>query len=315
MRSFVRVSQLSAARFAHVLGLFTMLALGCAVWPGSASADREACVSAHERAQRDRIEGHYLAARTALLTCAQRECPQLVSDECNTWLGELELTLPSVVFAVTDEHGRDLVDVRLTMFDAGAPAQALTHPAGRSAPVDGRALALDPGLYKLRFEAAGYAPVEQSLAIREGEKSRLVRITMAHAPSSPSSAPSTDRGASKATSADARSQRLWFASYALGTASVVSFAITLAAGTRGFRMLQHCAHDGCSDGYAAHGKSLYRTTNLSAITGGVFMAAAASTLWGALWRDGHSDERAKTERGLTGYADHHGATVTAWSRW
>ena len=320
MRSFVRRVLLNAVRDTDALGLYTAFALSGALLPGLASADRDACVSAHEQAQVERIAGHYLAARTGLLSCAQRDCPRLISDECNTWLGELDRTLPSLVLAVTDEQGRDLVDVRLFM-----------NESTTAAPVDGRALALDPGVYKLRFEATGYLPVEQSLSIRDGEKNRLVRVTMAKAlapphaePSSSSSgAPSNPSSASNADNADnapsvptdPRAQRLWFASYALGTASVVSFAITLGAGARGFVMLQHCKHDGCSDRYADHGKSLYRAANVSAISGGVFLAAAASTLWSALRRAGPSAAEASDARGLSGYADKHGANLTAWSRW
>jgi hypothetical protein len=39
---------------------------------------------------------------------------------------------------------------------------------------DGKAVPLDPGSYRLRFEAQGYAPVALAVSVRQSEKNRIV---------------------------------------------------------------------------------------------------------------------------------------------
>jgi hypothetical protein len=126
----------------------------------------EACISSYEKGQELRISGRYLEAKQTLLTCAQATCPALLQRDCTTWLSEIEAALPSVVFAVTNEGGDDLREVRVS--EQGQPLESDT----------GRALALDPGLHTLRIEAAGHQAVEQTLTIREAEKNRLVRVVL-----------------------------------------------------------------------------------------------------------------------------------------
>lgn len=267
-----------------------------------AHADRDSCVAQHEHAQVERMQGHYLAARNALLACAQRECPRLISNECTTLLGELDSALPTMVFAVVSEQGRDLSDVRVLLDQQPLVSQ-----------IDGRPLALDPGVHKLRFEAEGYLAEEQSVSVRAGEKDRLVRVVLRAENAVPlsSAVPPPRADTPEPRGVDARSRRLWNATYALGLASAVSFAITLGASARGYRMEQHCKDDDCSRDYASHGKALYRTVNISAIAGGVLAAAAGATLWSALRRDQHE----QSAYGLSAMADRQSAQLTGWGRW
>ncbi|MEY4509467.1 MAG: hypothetical protein RLZZ450_1589 [Pseudomonadota bacterium] len=282
-----------------------------------ARADADACINAHERAQVDRLEGRYLTARDKLLVCAQRECPRLVSTDCTTWLAELDATLPTVVFAVSDDTGRDLLEARVIV-----NGRLIANH------VDGHAQPLDPGVYKVRFEADGYAPDEQTLSVRDGEKSRLARGTLrplektmtagvrsssrtrerSADPSKPDSAAGDSRGAN-----DPRARRLRIATYTLGAAAVASFTLALAAGLRGQHMVKECDDaDGCSDADRKRGKLLFRTVNVSAIVGGVFLGAATVTLISALRR---SASRESVQLSLGAFADAQSASLTAWGRW
>jgi hypothetical protein len=270
-----------------------------------ANADAEVCINAHERAQVDRLEGRYLAARAKLLVCAQRECPRLVSTDCTTWLAELDTTLPTVVFAVSDDAGRDLLEARVIV-NGRLIANHL----------DGHALPLDPGVYKVRFEADGYAPDEQTLSVRDGEKSRLARGTLtplAKIVSPPKSSDAAPRAQPTRGAGDPRARRLRLATYTLGAAAVTSFTVTLASSLRGHHMEKECDDDGgCTKDYRERGKLLYSAVNVSAIVGGVFLAAASITLISAVRRAGSSDS-ARLSFGAS--ADAHGASMAAWGRW
>jgi hypothetical protein len=135
----------------------------------AAQADQNRCVAAHAQAQMEQRSGALLAAREQLLICAQKGCPKPIAADCTGWLAEDEQSLPSVVFAVSDDQGRDLVDVRVTANGAQVADK-----------IDGRALPIDPGLYQLRFEAEGYEPGEQAVTVRQAEKNRIVRMQLQH---------------------------------------------------------------------------------------------------------------------------------------
>jgi hypothetical protein len=117
------------------------------------------------------LGGRLLSAREQLLVCAQPECPKLISRECTGWLSEVEDALSSVVFAVVDAQGRDVVDVRIY-----SDGSLLAHRA------EGRAQPLDPGLHEFRFEADGYEPLHMTLPIRQSERNRIVRVQLASPP-------------------------------------------------------------------------------------------------------------------------------------
>jgi hypothetical protein len=195
----------SAVRRWHVFATVLGLLAGC--FSGSAHADDERCVSAHVAAQEARAQHHLIAARVELLVCAQTACPGPVRNDCISWLAAVEHDTPSLVFAVSDTSGKDVVEARVSSGE-----QLIAERA------DGRAVALDPGVYTLRYEAAGYAPVLQTLSVREAEQGRLVRVEMT--PSTPSSARAE---AAAAPAADPRTKRLRRAALAMS-------AVALSAG-------------------------------------------------------------------------------------
>ncbi|EYF00782.1 hypothetical protein [Chondromyces apiculatus] len=132
----------------------------------------EACVEASEEAQARRDRGELQAARALLLTCASADCPAIVQRDCTSWLEDVDARQPSIVPRVRDAAGHDRADVRL-LIDGKEVAASL----------DGRALPVDPGPRRLRVEAEGAAPVEQTLQIRERERGRVVDVVLADLPS------------------------------------------------------------------------------------------------------------------------------------
>lgn len=255
----------------NLLGL-AALTLVCAL-TSRAAADAEQCLKAHEAAQEHRLRGHYVEARAELLVCVQGDCPRLVSRDCASWLGEVEASLPTVVFAVDDSKGGNLIDVRITK-----DGKLLTDKA------DGRALPLDPGVSKLRFEADGYAPSEQTLSIRESEKGRLVRIALEPLPEgSGQRVASTSRDNFPGTPADVRKRRLLRTTYALAGVSTVSLAMGVIYGVAGKRRYDNldesCGRD-CSQRSIDDGKLRYVIADVAfGVAGAAAVGAVTSYLF------------------------------------
>ena len=238
------------------------------------SPEAAACVSAHVEGQRLRQAGSLLAARAALLRCAQRECPELVANDCGQWLPEVEADLSSVVLAVDGGEGRDLVDVRVF-----ANGKLLTERA------DGRALALDPGAYRFRFEAPGFQSLTLAASIRQAEKNRIVRARLEPALDG-------DQGGTPASVADdsapgpaaSGGRSVPVLTYVFGGVSLASFgafAYFAIDGKNEYERLdQTCAKNGmkCSNAQVADGKRAYVIADV-ALGVGIASAATAAILF------------------------------------
>jgi hypothetical protein len=147
------------------------LALAAASRPAAADDDTHACIVASDEAQRLRDESKLTAARDHFLRCARDACPDPIRKDCSEWLDDVERRLPRVVFEARDAAGTDLVHVR-AFVDGVVVAEAL----------DGRAVAIDPGVHRFRFEVGESAPVEEVVVVREGEKEKHVRAVFYPAP-------------------------------------------------------------------------------------------------------------------------------------
>ena len=141
------------------------LAVGIVAFGRPARADVASCLEAAEQAQPLRAAGELRQARARLVTCAAASCPRQVRADCTRWLAEVESALPSVVIQARESGGADVLDVTLSV-----------DGVAQRGPVDGLAIAMDPGKHVLRIGALGREPVTQTVAIREGEKNRLVAI-------------------------------------------------------------------------------------------------------------------------------------------
>jgi hypothetical protein len=123
------------------------------------------CVQASDKAQQLRVAGKLVAARDALRTCVQDACPSVVREACSQWLGEVNASLPSIVIGAKDSDGRDLLDLKVSI-----DGTLVTEHLG------GRALPIDPGRHKMRYEKADGAVVEEEILVGEGTKNREVSV-------------------------------------------------------------------------------------------------------------------------------------------
>lgn len=142
-------------------------ALGSEAWAQKAPS-KQACISAHSEGQAARKDGKLRSARNKFLLCSSEVCPGVIRKDCSGWLGEVEASLPTLVFEVKGPSGRDTSEVRI--FEDGALLRES---------LDGQAVAVDPGERTFRFEIEGAEPREETVLVREGDKGRRVRVSFA----------------------------------------------------------------------------------------------------------------------------------------
>lgn len=159
-------------------GLAFTLAFASTFAAAAARADEDPCIRAYTQAQMLRKDGRTVSARAQAAICAQASCNAILAKDCTRWLSELEAIAPSVVLDVKGPNGVELVDVRVTM--DGDPL------ANR---IDGKAIEIDPGTHVFTFESRGYASIERSILVREGEKGRRLSVVLAKGAAIPPSRP------------------------------------------------------------------------------------------------------------------------------
>ena len=151
---------------------FVLIACGlCVFFAGMPTGradevDKKACASAFASAQRQMRGGALLEAKKSLLICGGPQCPVAMHADCQHWLSSVEASISTVVFRISAA--------------AGPPPSEVTFSVdgGEAARLDGRAVSVDPGAHKVRFEAHGYQSTTNHLVVSEGEKLRNEFITL-----------------------------------------------------------------------------------------------------------------------------------------
>jgi hypothetical protein len=218
-----------------------------------ASPTDEPCFEAAANGQRERNEGHLLSARAQFDICAQPTCDAKVVQRCVGWLAEVDEATPSIVLAVQDASGRDLVDVSVSI-----------DGVAREGVIGGRATPIDPGPHVLRFMRPGADPIERSIVMREREKARLVRAVFA----APAAAPAVP------TSTAPRAVPV--SVYVLGGVGIAAVAVAtyFAIGGLGDRSRFGCAA-GCSREQADTVSRQLLVADIASAVGIVALGAAA----------------------------------------
>lgn len=93
---------------ANRLPLRTSIAILVLLASSHAHADTKTCIGISEEGQRQRADKKLIAAKDLFGSCSQDSCPKIVRDDCIAWSKEVEVQLPSVLFAVRDKSGKDL---------------------------------------------------------------------------------------------------------------------------------------------------------------------------------------------------------------
>lgn len=130
---------------------------------GAASPDPVVkCVESYTEGQRLRNDGHLLEGRAEFWECSQAACPAALRKDCIAWSEEIRAQIPTVSFRVT--------------LDGKIATEAKVYLDGRllEKALDGRAVELNPGPHKARFEYATQPPQEQEFVAAEGERYRII---------------------------------------------------------------------------------------------------------------------------------------------
>jgi hypothetical protein len=207
-------------------------------------ADDDACATAAVEGQKAERASHLLSAREQFLSCAAPTCVADIASQCSRWLAEVEQALPTLVIGARDEHGRDLIDVRV-LLDGHAFVDRL----------DGRPLPVDPGVHTLRFESTGRKELEQTIVAREGQKERVFVVDLA-----PREVASRSKPA------------LGYVLLAVGAATGASWGYF---GIRGIVDHENCSAN-CSESQAS---SANRELLVADISAGVTLVAAGIGTW------------------------------------
>ncbi|MFO0547768.1 MAG: hypothetical protein U0271_05230 [Polyangiaceae bacterium] len=198
---------MTTRRFAARVVATSALLLSAA--PSRAQApDAEACAASFEKAQELRAAAKLVDARREARVCSSSSCPEVISGPCVKWVAELEAETPTVVLAVRDSAGHDVLAASVLL--DGTP---LENALG------GTPIALDPGPHKLRVEASDDATIARDLevVIRVGERNRIVELTLP-----------TKGGAPPVTGPQSGPSGLWIGaavSWALGGAGLITGAV------------------------------------------------------------------------------------------
>jgi hypothetical protein len=228
------------------------------------------CTSAYENAQILRQRGKLLAARDQVVVCAREQCPEIAQRDCLRWAEELGHEIPSVVIVVRDETDREIGAQRVLV--DGAPRPEFTS---------GRAFELDPGAHVLRIERPDSPTIEQPFTVYQGERDRVVRITVpsravtAHSPTPLPLAP-----AITPTIREARPEPPSYVATAITAGfSVATFAVSAYLGLSGRQELSNL-HSTCAP-YCTDAEvdPVKTRLNFSDATLGVGLVGAAVTVY------------------------------------
>lgn len=215
------------------------------------------CATAFEQAQRLRKSGQLLEAGEKFRVCGGPACPDVMHAECLQRLDEVERSTPSLVLRTSP----DVEQARAALDD------------DVSRPIDGVAIAVDPGPHSVTVEARGYRTLSKRFIVSEGEKLKVVELDLVRLAPDALSTPGPAGQASSST-------KLWWplmlaSGVALTGAGVgVGFGVA-ARGNE--RALDDCAPR-CSKSRVEHVKDQYLLANVSFGVGAAGLVAAAVLL-------------------------------------
>jgi hypothetical protein len=255
-----------------------VLVLAALLAAPAARADETArCIAAAEKGQDTRDHRRLAEAREQFVICSRDACPPAIRKDCAQWLSDVEARLPSVVLGARDAHGNDIASVHVTL--DGRPF------ADRLA---GASLNVNPGEHTFVFEQPGSEPASLRVIVREGEKNRLLSVTLAGTPPErpigPAPSPEPTIGPTRPPSPPPSGSRVPAVVVGAGGLLLVSGSIALGIAARGDvadlrdRCAGHCA---ASDVESARRKLLFADIGLGV---GVIALGVATYLWLA----GHS---------------------------
>ncbi|WP_437806277.1 hypothetical protein [Sorangium sp. So ce1078] len=253
-------------------GCVALALLATSLWPLSATADEpaapeagagsgvEQCISSHAEVQKLRKNQQLLEARRVLKGCARSECPAPVLRDCASWVDELEMATPSVVFNVTS--GGEQVAGSTILVD-GQPVELSSS---------GAPLRLDPGKHTYRVEHDGYRPVAKEVILFEGQRFQQLNVAL-----EPVVAPQVPVAQASITETYRPVPALTYVLAGVGVAGAASFAVWGLMGRSEQDHLEQTCRPECTDSDLATVRTRYLIADISLGVGAAAFAGAALT--------------------------------------
>lgn len=235
------------------------------------------CAYAFEHSQIKERDGKLLAAQRLASKCARAACPDVIRAECIGRHRALAKSMPSLVIVARDASGKDVVDAKLLIDGVEVRAR-----------LDGKAIEVDPGTHELRIEAPTRAPVKQTVVVAQGEKHRMMVITLSGAGSlwtgpraMPETASSPAGGASEEPG-EGMSPLVW------GGFGVAGVGLIVGAVTAGvaFAGASTCEKDGCTQDELDGKLTVAHVSTVSFVLAGAGATAGLIGLFTARSSDG-----------------------------
>ncbi len=152
-------------RAAKVSALAVALSLGTAPAIAKRPSVAEQCARTAEEGQRSRAQGALRASRESFQTCARKGCPRAVQADCARWLDEVTESQPTVVIRAYGKDKEELSNPHVSVDETDVVANGLALP-------------LDPGAHVIRLSTDD-GTAEQRVVLTEGEKGRVVSLSLA----------------------------------------------------------------------------------------------------------------------------------------
>jgi hypothetical protein len=232
---------------------------------------KAACLAAASSGQTQRDAHNLIEAREQFRVCAQVQCPGVVRTDCTDWLDAVEKSIATVVVTAKDDSGADLFDVNVRL--DGKPL------LGR---LDGRAVAVNPGLRTFHFDFPDGASLDQPVMVKEGEKNQTVFVVSKRRPPATEPLVPTPPGVSAGSSTPSASggSSAWKTiGWVLGGTGIVGLAVGSAFGVTaiGDKNKANCdANNYCDAGPLSSARQAATASSVGFIAGGVLLAGGAA---------------------------------------
>jgi hypothetical protein len=237
----------------------------------SPNKDGRTCVSAFKRAQESELAGQLRDARESWQVCATAGCGPAMRQSCVSKARQLDADIPSIVPLVNDERGAPRVDVEVRV-DGELLASRL----------DGRALALDPGVHELSFRADGALSVTQRVMVAQGQRNHPIWVSLKSSEPEPRAASTPallqSRDAPHGVTPATRPISKVILPYVLagaGLAAIGGYAWLVHWGRQDNAKLARCS-PACQPSSVEHIRTLYVAADISL---GVAAAALVAATW------------------------------------
>jgi hypothetical protein len=280
--------------------VFTVAIFAAATLVGAASAEARAkarhrkkgkgpgpCVVLEQDAARAQSAGHLREALGLLDQCSARRSCGSIRRRCRAEQATLATEIPSIVPTVSDAKGAPMSQVTVAM--DGEPL------AGQ---LDGRAIAVDPGLHEFTFKTEQGVVATQKVEIARGQRNRAIAVTMAPpalppppvvaaadaqpaAAPEPAAVPQVTDADEPRPSSPAPATRKSIAPYLIGGVGLIGvtgYGLFSYWGKKDDDVLTSSCSPNCDDGSVAHVRKMYDIGRASLAVGGAALGIAATWL-------------------------------------